>query len=104
MLSGLAKNSSSQSDWSFSFPVFEQVRCKAPVIGFSYVDGFRMIAGGRAEYARAEAVSGNYHALGEETACYGFDSQGLRIFRVYPRSEATTPASRLLDSHNASWT
>jgi predicted permease len=63
ILSWLAKNSSNQSDWTFSIPMFEQLRRRVPVTGFSYFDGFRVIAGGRAEYARGEAVSGNYHAL-----------------------------------------
>ncbi len=62
LLSWVAK-ASNQSDWGFSFPMFEQFRRKAAVIGFSSVEDFRVIAGGRAELARGEAVTGNYHAL-----------------------------------------
>src|SRR5262249_43352193 len=49
----------------FPFPVFEQFRrfSSAGVIGFSSIDGVRMVAGGNADFGRGEAVSGNYHSV-----------------------------------------
>jgi hypothetical protein len=66
MLSWPAKNQTRPDD-SFSFPMFERFRRHSPtisgVIGFSDIDGFSLNAGGRAEIARGEVVSGNYYAV-----------------------------------------
>jgi predicted permease len=51
---------------NFSFPMFERFRRSSAVsgaAGFAFVDRFNVIAGGRAEFALSEAVSGNYHAV-----------------------------------------
>jgi predicted permease len=68
MLTWLATNSASrpQHDGDFSFPMFEQFRhssALSDVIGFTWIQGLRVIAGGPADYADGEAVSGNYHAV-----------------------------------------
>ncbi len=51
---------------SFSYPMFEQIRhspALSGAIGFNYLDNLSMLAGGRAEYAVGESVSGNYYAV-----------------------------------------
>jgi predicted permease len=57
------KLSRTESTERFSFPVFEQFRrfSSVGVIGFTSIDGVRVIAGGSADFARGEAVSGNFH-------------------------------------------
>jgi len=51
----------------FSFPMLERFRHLSPTVsgvaGFAFIDNFSLIAEGHAEYARGEAVSGNYHAV-----------------------------------------
>ena len=67
ILSWLAKQAPNQAESSegFSLPIFEQFRhhSSAGVIGFTRIDGIRVIARGNADFGRVEAVSGNYHAM-----------------------------------------
>ncbi len=69
LLSWLAKDSGNRiaPDDGFSVPMLERFRhlsgAVSGVAGFAFVDNLSLIAGGRAEYARGEAVSGNYHAV-----------------------------------------
>ncbi len=68
MLSWLEKKTDrTRPDDSFSAPMFERFRQHPPelskVIGFSEIDGFSLRAGGHAEIARGEVVSGNYYTV-----------------------------------------
>jgi putative ABC transport system permease protein len=63
MLSWSAKNQA-RADDSFSYPMFERFRSAFPsVAGFSDLDDLSLSIAGHAEYARGEAVSGNYYAV-----------------------------------------
>jgi predicted permease len=66
LLSWSPKNSVNRAepDHSFSFPMFERFRhSPVGVAGFSFIDNFSLVARGHAEFARGEAVSGNYHSV-----------------------------------------